>query len=348
MLDHADYIARFDKEDMLGVVAAQHLQLAHQYTVTGLDSFGAISNIVVVGMGGSALAGEFVKNWLGDRLPLPFEIVRGYALPAYIGEDTLLIVSSYSGNTEEALEGLKQGEAKGAQIVITSAGGALAEIAEAKNYPYFEVPSGIQPRVAVCYGVRAIAVLLEATGLCDGLIGELDAAKDFATEAIKTWLGEVPTKDNAAKQIANAVQGHTIVMYGGSVTGVAALKWKINFNETSKNLSFYYLFPEFNHNEFMGWSRQQDTNIRVIQLNSDLEHTQIQRRFEISNRLLSGTMPAPIMIQADGETRLEQMLWIQLLGDFVSVYLGVLNNIDPTPVPLIEKLKVELAETASN
>jgi glucose/mannose-6-phosphate isomerase len=344
MLDQADYIARFDKEDMMGVISRQHLQLDQKFEIAGLEKFEAISNIVLSGMGGSALEGEFVKNWLADRLPVPFEIVRGYTLPSYVGEDTLLIASSYSGNTEETLEALEQAEVKGAQIVIFTAGGKLAERAAEQNYPHYVMPSGLQPRVAVCYGVKALTDLFTELGLIQSVKGELSEAVEFMKESIKTWGADTATDENPAKQLANELLGHEIVMYGGPSTAVASLKWKINFNETSKNLAFYYNYPEFNHNEFMGWSHPQKTNIKVIELLSDLDHPQIAKRFEISNRLLSGTMPAPIMIQAKGENKLQQMLWIQTLGDFVSVYLGCLNGIDPTPVPLIEKLKIDLVK----
>ena len=344
MLDQHDYIARFDKEDMFGVISRQHLQLNHKFEVSGLEKFEAISNIVLSGMGGSALEGEFVKNWLSDQLPVPFEIVRGYSLPSYVGEDTLLIASSYSGNTEESLEALAQAETKGAQIVIFTSGGKLAERAVAQKYPHFEMPSGLQPRVAVCYGVKALTDLFTELGLIESVNGELSEAVEFMKESIKTWGVDTPIDENPTKQLANELLGHEVVMYGGPTTATASLKWKINFNETSKNLAFYYNYPEFNHNEFMGWSHPQKTNIKVIELLSDLDHPQIAKRFEISNRLLSGTMPAPIMIQALGKNKLQQMLWIQTLGDFVSVYLGVLNGIDPTPVPLIEKLKIDLVK----
>jgi glucose/mannose-6-phosphate isomerase len=342
MLDKADYIERFDKEDMLGVVSRQHLQLEQKFEVKGLEKFAAISNIVLTGMGGSALAAEFVKNWLADRMPVPFEVVRGYSLPSYIGTDSLVIVSSYSGNTEETLSALADAEAKDAQIVILSAGGVLEEEANAKGYPFYKVPIGLQPRVAVGYGVRALADLFCELGLVQDLSGELAEAVEFMKKAVSGWGADVATEDNAAKKIANELLGHEIVVYGGTVTGVASLKWKINFNETSKNLAFSYNFSEFNHNEFMGWTLVKTSTIRVIELLSDLEHPQVIKRFEISNRLLSGTMPAPIQVQADGKNRLQQMLWIQILGDFVSVYLGVLNGIDPTPDPMIEKLKQEL------
>jgi len=234
-------------------------------------------------------------------------------------------------------------EAKGAQIVILTDGGVLAERAKKHGYPYYKDPIGLQPRVAVCYGVKALTDLFTDLGLIDGVQGELSEAVEFMSASIKLWGADIATDENPAKKLANDLLGHEIVMYGGPTTGVASLKWKINFNETSKNLSFYYNYPEFNHNEFMGWTHPQNTNIKVVELLSDLDHPQIGKRFEISNRLLSGTMPAPIVIQADGENKLQQMLWVQMLGDFVSVYLGVLNGIDPTPVPLIEKLKKELA-----
>ena len=343
MLDQADYISRYDKEDMLGVVAGQHLQLEQEFKVSGLDKFEAISNIVVAGMGGSALAGEFAKSWLAERLPVPFEIVRGYSLPAYVGADTLVIVSSYSGNTEEALSAFAEAESKGAEIVVMTAGGKLAEQAEKMHYAHYKIPSGLQPRVAVFYGVKALADLFQELGLVEGLNGELSEAVDLMKASVANWGASTPTAQNVAKQLANELLGHVVVVYGGPVTGVAAQKWKIGFNETSKNLAFYYNFPEFNHNEFMGWSRKQDGNFKVIELKSDLDHEQIEKRIEISNRLLSGTMPAPIEVQAAGSTKLQQMMWTQILGDFVAVYLGILNGVDPTPVSMIEKLKGELA-----
>jgi glucose/mannose-6-phosphate isomerase len=136
--------------------------------------------------------------------------------------------------------------------------------------------------------------------------------------------------------------GHPVVMYGGPTLALPTMKWKIDFNENSKHLAFYNYLPEFNHNEFNGWAHPERSGLKVVELRSDLDHSQVQKRFDVTNKLLSNRF-APIEVHAEGETKLEQMLWTLILGDFTSAYLAFLNGIDPTPVDLIEKLKKELA-----
>jgi len=152
------------------------------------------------------------------------------------------------------------------------------------------------------------------------------------------------TAENPAKQLAEAFKGHPIVIYGGPTLALPAMKWKIDLNENAKSLAFYNYLPEFNHNEFLGWGHPEKSGLRVVELQSTLDHPQIQKRFTATNRLLAGMMPDPIVVTAQGKTRLEQMLWTVLLGDYASAYLAFLNQVDPTPVPLIEKLKRELAD----
>jgi glucose/mannose-6-phosphate isomerase len=151
----------------------------------------------------------------------------------------------------------------------------------------------------------------------------------------------VPTADNPAKQIAGALVGHAAVVYSGPALGFLAMRWKIALNENAKNLAFYNYFPEMNHNEFVGWGHPEQHGLKVIELRSDFDNDRIIKRFDVTNRLLSDRF-APIEVHAKGETRLQQMFWTLLLGDFVSVYLAILNGVDPTPVDLVEKLKQEL------
>ena len=169
MLDNLDMIAKLDNFNALGVIAGQADQLRHAYTVPKRD-WAPVRQVVLAGMGGSALAAQFLANWLGDRLTVPLIIVRDYHLPAYIGPDTLLIASSYSGNTEETRASLVEARKRGAQIVILTSGGELAEAAEEHDLTLLETPGGLQPRLAVFYGVRAIAELLEAVGLAEHLV----------------------------------------------------------------------------------------------------------------------------------------------------------------------------------
>lgn len=340
MLDDPKYIAQFDRGNVAAVIAAQGAQLREQYEFD-VPEVADLQQIVLAGMGGSALAAEFVRSWLTDCLPVPLEIVRGYELPAYVAERSLVILSSFSGNTEETLACLEEAKKRKAAIVIMTAGGKLAEHAD--EYSFLKIPHAVsQPRMAVFYGVKALATLIERMGLVDDITSELETAAEWLLEEADVFIPTVAEDDNPAKQIAKKLVGHPAVIYGGPVLAVPALKWKINFNENSKNQAFSYVFPEFNHNEIVGWANPKDSLLRVVELRSSLDIDRIQKRFDISNRLLSGIMPAPIVVEAHGQTQLQQMLWTMLLGDFTSAYLAFLNQSDPEPVVILERLKKEL------
>jgi glucose/mannose-6-phosphate isomerase len=345
VLDDLQFVSSLDKGNALGIIAGQPAQLKQVLELGHIDRTREIESIILAGMGGSALAGEFVRSWKSDKLNLPFVISRDYRIPAFVGKKTLAIISSYSGNTEEVIESYAQAKAAGADIITMSSGGKLQQLAEADGLPHVTLPSGYQPRLAVFFEVRAVANLLEHLGLLKGAVDELEAAADWVTPLLSDWSAEVNTDKNQAKQIARELLGSPVVVYAGSTLAYPAMKWKIDFNENAKNLAFYYHWPEFNHNEFLGWLHpQMTTMLRVVELESDLDHLHLKKRFDISNRLLSGRMPNPIRVQAEGDTGLKQMLWTTLLGDFTSAYLAFLNGIDPTPVELIEKLKKELAK----
>ena len=341
MLDDVTYIEQYDRSNGLAIIAGQVDQLRQEFEFE-VPIIKDLHNIVLVGMGGSALGAEFLRSWLSDRLPVPFEIVRDYTLPAFVGAHSLIIISSYSGNTEEALAALESAQQFRGNIIIMSAGGKLQEIAEKDGYAYIQIPSGLQPRLTVLFGVKALGGVVEQLGLLESVTDELEAQADWLGDEVRSYAATVPTKDNPAKQIAEALVGHPIVIYGGPTLAMAAMKWKIDFNENGKNQAFYNVLSEFNHNEFIGWQNPKDTMLRVVELWSSLDSERIKKRFEVSNRLLSGIMPAPLIVAAHGQTKLQQMLWALLLGDFASAYLAVLNGIDPIPVDLIEKLKKEL------
>ncbi len=343
MLDDLQLIHMRDGQDALGIAAKQWQQLDYEFEPTVSVQVARIANIVYAGMGGSALAGMLLHSWPG--LPVPFEIVRDYSIPTYVNDHTLFISSSYSGNTEEAVSALIEAEAKGAQIAITTAGGKLADIARKKNYPLFVEPSGYQPRHTLLYQFKALlSVLVQAKVLQAAEIGpQLEQAKDFLCGQANIWAPTVPTVQNQAKQIAQELMGKSVVVYAGSKLFPAAYKWKINCNENAKQIAWCNQYSELNHNEMLGWTKQPvDKPYAVVELRSNLEHPRIQKRFEVTERLLSGLRPEPIVVQAQGQTILEQMLSTIALGDFVSLYLAVLNGIDPTPVELIEKFKLEL------
>ncbi len=343
MLDDLKMIHERDAQDALGIAGKEPMQLVGQLSVSGDVAFKNVYNVAYAGMGGSALAALLAHSW--PALREPFEVVRDYDIPAYVDGDTLFVASSYSGNTEETLSALAQAEAKGAQIAVITSGGKLKEIAEAKGYPLAVLPQIGQPRYAVLSNFRALLLILRAAELVDDSVwAELERVAGKVSEAVKTWQPDVPTSQNPAKQLALELIGKSIVVYAGPKLYPAAYKWKISFNENAKHVAWVNQYSEFNHNEFLGWTKQPlDKPYAVVEIRSPLENERIQKRFEVSERLLSGLRPAPHVVVPQGESIFEQLAWSAVFGEFVSIYVALLNGLNPTPVDLIERLKRELA-----
>jgi glucose/mannose-6-phosphate isomerase len=341
MLDDLKLIHERDPQDALGVAEGQWKQLQHDYGLS-FEAKDEIRNVVLAGMGGSAFPGVFLTSWPG--LSVPLEIVRNYTIPAYVDSHTLFISSSHSGNTEETLSALDEAEAKGAQIVVIASGGKLAERAEQAGHPLFRIPGGVQPRMCSFFFMSAFIQLFEPLGLvAKGSLDELREAATWLNSQTGNWLPAVPTATNPAKQLAQELIGKSIVVYSGPKLFPAANKWKICMNENAKNVAWCNQLPEFNHNEFIGWSSHPtEKPYGVVELRSTLEHPRVQKRFEVTERLLSGKRPAPEVVEVQGETIIKQLLWAANMGDFVSLYVALLNGLNPTPVDLVEKFKVEL------
>lgn len=344
MLDDLKYIHQKDSQDALGIAERQSEQLLETFTLDW-NLAEPIHNIVMAGMGGSALAGLLSTTWPGYSVP--FEIVRTYDIPKYVNRNTLFVASSYSGNTEETVSALQQAISVGAQIVVLAGGGALIDIAKEQGIPYMVLPKDGQPRFAVLYALKAYTTILEQAGIIETKDAEqtLQKTSEFLGQATNTWTATSPTAQNPAKQLALELAGSSPVIYAGPLLFPAAYKWKISFNENAKNVAWCNSYPEFNHNEFMGWtSHPVDKPYKIVDLRSDLEHSRVQKRFEVSERLLSGRRPAPEVVTVQGETILEQLLWTVAFGDFVSIYVALLNGLDPSPVDLIETFKRQLDE----
>lgn len=341
MLDDLKFIHERDADDALGVAEKQYKQLQHDFDFQ-FKPTAEIRNVVLGGMGGSALYAVFLNSWPG--LSVPFEISRNYDIPNYVNKHTLFIASSYSGNTEETLSALVEAEQKNAQIVVLAAGGKLAERAEQAGYPLIRVPGGIQPRMSSFYCLSGLIQLLEPLGLVpEGSLRELREAGEWLSTQVKAWLPTVPTANNPAKKLAQELMGKSVVVYSGPKLTPAANKWKICMNENAKNVAWYNQLPEFNHNEFIGWSSHPlEKPYAVVDIRSKLEHPRVQKRFEVTERLLSGRRPAPEVVDVEGDTIIQQLLWTASMGDFTSLYLALLNGLNPTPVELVEKFKVEL------
>lgn len=342
ILDNPAVVAQRDPQDALGFAAMQPEQLRHNFNLAEHDFGVQIDKVVFAGMGGSALAAEFART--SPKLSVPYVIAKDYSLPAFVDGRTLVICASYSGNTEETLSALDEAEAKGAVIAIVAHGGRLLEIAHEKGYLAAELPECPQPRMAAFGAFRALCEILVAAKLAESvIISELDTIAENLNTAATGWLAEVASAENQAKQLAGHMVGKTPILYAGAEAYPAAYKWKISINENAKNTAWCSQLPEFNHNEFIGWSSHPvEKPFAVIDLISSFEHKRVLRRFEVSDRLLSGVRPKAVRVEAKGDSALENMLYLVLLGDFSSIYLALLNGVNPTPVDLVEKFKVEL------
>lgn len=338
MLDDLKLIHERDAQDALGVAEKQWQQLLHDYQIT-LPAYEGLSNVVLAGMGGSALPAVYLTSW--PPLKVPLQIVRDYSIPTFVDNSTLFISSSYSGNTEETLAAIREAEAKQARVVVVAAGGQLADYARSKNYPLFTIPSGIQPRMSSFYFLAALLQILEPLGLAPtGSLQELRTAAEWLKDQLAGWRPDVPTKANSAKQLALELMGKSVVVYSGPKLFPAANKWKICMNENAKNVAWVNQYPEFNHNEFIGWSSHPTQKpYAVVEIRSDLENERVQKRFVVTERLLSGLRPAPHVVTPLGDNLPKQLLWASNFGDFTSLYLAILNGLNPTPVALVEKLK---------
>ncbi len=342
MLDDLKLIHERDPDDSLGIAERQWQQLNEEYSID-IDA-SDIENIVWSGMGGSALAALVSASWPGYKVP--FEVVRNYDIPKYVSNKTLFIACSYSGNTEETLTALDKAIEAQAKVCIIASGGKLINQAKDQSIPYIAVPVISQPRYALLYMFKALVTILAVCGQIAGesVLSDLSSASKFLAETAKDWQATMPTSNNFAKQIATEAAGKSVVIYAGPKLAPAAYKWKISFNENAKQIAWWNQYPEFNHNEFIGWSEQPPLKpYLVVDLRSSYENPRVIKRFELSAKLLSGKRPEPVVVNAKGNSLIEHILYAVMLGDFASIYSAILSGVNPSPVDLVVKFKQELA-----
>lgn len=346
MLDDINVIKQYDPGDVLSGVLNIPEQAHYEVVVhEGSNQRRDFKNIVIAGMGGSALAADMVRVLTAGWLHLPLEVVKGYDLPGFVGEETLVIAVSHSGNTEETLSCYQQALDKKSCLAVMSTGGELIKRANNDNITYAQIPAGTQPRMSTIYHLRGLLKLLHNFWVIDGdLYNQVADSADWLEGEISHWTPAMPEANNLAKQIAKMTIGKTLVIFGGELTWPLAYKWKISWNESAKNLSFSNKYPEFNHNEFIGWSSHPvEKPFTVFDIRSNLERARIRERMELSDRLLSGKRPKAHVLELQGRTLMQQLLWGLVLADAASIYTAILNGVNPGPVHLIEKLKAELS-----
>jgi glucose/mannose-6-phosphate isomerase len=304
----------------------------------------APGGLVVAGMGGSAIGGALARAALGDRASRPIVLARGYALPAWTTPDTAILCASYSGDTEETLAIYDAAGALGARRIVATTGGKLAESAREDGVPVIPLPGGFQPRAAVAY---SLVVALEVACLCGAgefLHAEIDVAAAHAEHLVAEW-GPEGHDSCLAKDLARSLHGTIPQIAGAGLTSPIAYRWKTQINENAKTPCFSDDLPELDHNELVGWEGAAELGrfSAVFLDDSDL-HPRIRQRIELTRGLIASSAVGTYRVEGVGETRTGRLVSLVLLGDLVSLYLAVLRNVDPTPVPSIEHLKNALAK----
>ena len=348
-LDKPKVYARYDPNNMrLHIGSFPELcqcawQLANDFDLP--DDLGNINKIVILGMGGSAIGGDLVLSLTINESKVPIAVYRGYRLPSYIDSQTLVIASSYSGNTEETLTTFKYSLKTGARHLVITTGGSLRTIAENNNVPFFQFDYKTQPRAALPFSFIPLLVFLQKLKIIADKSKEIASAISFLKSLSKEINEEVPLKNNRAKQLATDLHGKLPVIYGAEITSEVAHRWKTQLNENSKAWAFHEVFPELNHNAIVGLSIPNEIadRITVILLESSLLSGPVKKRYLITRKLLEKAGVRNILIEGFGESPLSQMMSLVLLGDYVSYYLAILNRIDPTPVEAIDFLKSQLS-----
>ncbi|HAG08899.1 MAG TPA: bifunctional phosphoglucose/phosphomannose isomerase [Desulfotomaculum sp.] len=306
-----------------------------------------IAQVVVTGLGGSAIGGDLLRTYIADKVNIPVVVNRHYELARFVGPRTLLFAVSYSGNTEETISAYRQAKAKGAAVVVLTSGGALKEMARQDNIPVITVPTGFAPRAALGYLFIPILVVLENLHLLNNQETEVNALVSHLKELSSQYKPEVPLAKNYAKLLAGQLHNRLPVIWGSSgTTEVAAQRWKGQINENAKTPAYWNVLPELNHNEIVGLEGPAELlqRLYLIILSHPHDHPQVQKRISITKELVAGVTAGVSEINASGTAELARLFSLIYLGDYTSVYLAFLYGVDPGPVKVIDRLKKALRE----
>ena len=348
-LDDMDEIREIDKNNMLSfcIEAPKHYAEAARLANSLSISYPKPANIVVAGMGGSAISGEILKDWTRNTITMPIEINRDYSLPAYADKNTLVLVTSYSGETEESLSAFLDATNRGCITVCISSGGALQKFAEKLSIPHLRVPAGMAPRATLPYLFMPLPILLEKTGLVSDVNPEISATINALKIVSAANSPEKPLNDNFSKSLASNICGTVPVVYGFEVYRAVVQRFKTQFNENSKLPAKWEVFSELNHNEIVGWEDQGKLtkNFSALIIRDKAEPAEIRSRIEITKKLMQPAVSNMFEVWTQGETKMAKMLSTICIGDFTSVYLAILRKIDPTPVKTIDLLKKQMKQT---
>ncbi len=324
--------------DILGL--ADHLRDAlWKFESADIPPVDSPGGLIVAGMGGSAVGGRLACAAIGERASRPIVLAGGYELPPWVDSRWTVLCSSYSGGTEETLALYAAAGEAGAHRIVTTTGGELAERAHADRVPVIPIAGGFQPRAAVGYALVSAMEVAAACGAAPSLRGEIEAAAALAEELAPTW---GPDAGGEAKDLAQALHEHVGVICGAQLTAPVAYRWKTQLNENAKVHAFASDLPELDHNEIEGWHGAD--RFTAVFLEDPEQHPRVRRRVEVTADIITRAGSPARRVTARGGTPTERLVSLVLLGDLVSLYVGVLRGVDPVDISLLNEVKSALAE----
>jgi glucose/mannose-6-phosphate isomerase len=340
-------IARVDRSGQLDDVLALPEQLRDalwRVESAIMQDWDTSAGLVVAGMGGSAIGGALARAALGDHATRPIFVTRAYGLPPWTTPDTMVLCASYSGDTEETLACYESAGALGARRTVVTTGGRLAEMARADGVPVIPLPGGFQPRAAVAYMMVAA---LEVAALCGAgprMTSEIDVAASHSELLVTEWGPDAP-EDSLGKEVARGLLGTAPVIAGAGLTAPIAYRWKTQVNENAKQPAFAHELPELDHNEIVGWEGAKDVGrFSAVFLDDSDAHPRVKERMDLTERSIAANAVASFRLETRGQTTIERVTSLVLLGDLVSIYLATLRGVDPGPVKVIDELKAALEQ----
>jgi len=332
----ADGVSKFDKGNMIGYLRdfPSIVKSVIKQEVKFPQGFAEnMTDIVILGMGGSGFIGDLLKVYRSDY-PIDVHVVKGYSLPKYVDKNCLVFAISYSGNTEETISAYRSAIRRGCNVISISSGGKLEELSKMHKIPHIRVLSGIQPRLSTPLLFIPILHVLSDLKI-------IEPQEKIIESTVKSLKAASETVENAGKDLAGKLKGKIPIIYASSKMFCLAEKWKTDINENAKTHCFYNMFPEFNHNEICGYTNP-NGNFHVVIISDTDDHEKVKKRINVFKKTLKpyGVPVNELAIKGDNLlTRLLSTIW---MGFYVSYYLAIEYETDPTPVEIIEKFKKQL------
>jgi len=351
-LDDLKLIKKLDASNMLKLISGLPEQCREAYDIglnSKIDKPGQeIDNIVFAGVGGSGIGADIIRVCLQSELKMPVSVCRNYTLPDFVSDATLLFCSSYSGNTEETISCFEDGIKRGAFIITIGSGGRLKELSLKNGFRHIDIPPGFPPRTAVGYmSITVIAILAKLGFIKDRLDDVKELYSVLADLRDKEIGPDIKTGKNLSNKIADRLHNRYCIIYGTSDTTEAiSIRWRGQIAENSKALSSSHVFPEMNHNEIVGWGFPEKLlkDFKVVILCDKDDHKRTKERIRISKEIINKSGAEIFELKRERGCLLSRVYSLMYIGDFVSFYLAILNNIDPSPVKSVDYLKAELAK----